>query len=106
MSLHERDHDLALASEAHLQRARLQLFEFVLTRAGCRDHRVDRTGQLSRLGGVAGKPGRSARKGQVGAVSAPHPNSIELLVAIAAPTTVVTAELDVPCFHEMSEPTG
>ena len=34
---------------------------------------------------------------------APHPNSIELLVAIAAPTTVVTAELDVPCFHEMSD---
>lgn len=34
---------------------------------------------------------------------APHPNSIELLATIAAPTTVVIAELDVPCFHEMSE---
>jgi pimeloyl-ACP methyl ester carboxylesterase len=33
---------------------------------------------------------------------APRPNSIELLATIAAPTTVVTAELDVPCFHEMS----
>jgi 3-oxoadipate enol-lactonase len=33
----------------------------------------------------------------------PHPNSIELLATIAAPTTVVTAELDVPCFHEMSD---
>ena len=34
---------------------------------------------------------------------APHPNSIELLATIAAPTTVVIAELDVPCFHEMSD---
>jgi 3-oxoadipate enol-lactonase len=34
---------------------------------------------------------------------APHPQSIELLATIAAPTTVVTAELDVPCFHEMSD---
>jgi pimeloyl-ACP methyl ester carboxylesterase len=33
----------------------------------------------------------------------PHPNSIEFLPTIAAPTTVVTAELDVPCFHEMSD---
>jgi len=33
----------------------------------------------------------------------PHPHSIELLATIAAPTTVVTAELDVPCFHEMSD---
>ena len=33
----------------------------------------------------------------------PHPNSIELLATIAAPTTVVIAELDVPCFHEMSD---
>jgi 3-oxoadipate enol-lactonase len=32
-----------------------------------------------------------------------HPNSIELLATIAAPTTVVIAELDVPCFHEMSD---
>ena len=32
----------------------------------------------------------------------PRPNSIELLATIATPTTVVTAELDVPCFHEMS----
>ena len=32
-----------------------------------------------------------------------HPHSIELLATIAAPTTVVTAELDVPCFHEMSD---
>jgi pimeloyl-ACP methyl ester carboxylesterase len=32
----------------------------------------------------------------------PHPHSIELLATIAAPTTVVSAELDVPCFHEMS----
>lgn len=32
-----------------------------------------------------------------------HPNSIELLATITAPTTVVIAELDVPCFHEMSE---
>ncbi len=34
---------------------------------------------------------------------APHPNSIELLATIAAPTTVVIGELDVPCFHEMSD---
>ena len=34
---------------------------------------------------------------------APHPKSIELLATIAAPTTVVTGELDVPCFHEMSD---
>jgi pimeloyl-ACP methyl ester carboxylesterase len=34
---------------------------------------------------------------------APHPNSIELLATIAAPTTVVVAELDVPCFHVMSD---
>ena len=34
---------------------------------------------------------------------APHPNSIELLATIAAPTTVVIAALDVPCFHEMSD---
>jgi pimeloyl-ACP methyl ester carboxylesterase len=34
---------------------------------------------------------------------APHPNSIDLLATIAAPTTVVTTELDVPCFHEMSD---
>lgn len=34
---------------------------------------------------------------------APHPNSIELLTTIAVPTTVVIAELDVPCFHEMSD---
>jgi 3-oxoadipate enol-lactonase len=33
---------------------------------------------------------------------APHPNSIELLETIDAPTTVVIAALDVPCFHEMS----
>jgi pimeloyl-ACP methyl ester carboxylesterase len=33
---------------------------------------------------------------------ATRPNSIELLETIAVPTTVVTAELDVPCFHEMS----
>lgn len=33
----------------------------------------------------------------------PHPRSIELLATIAAPTTVVSAELDVPCFHQMSE---
>jgi 3-oxoadipate enol-lactonase len=33
----------------------------------------------------------------------PHPHSIELLATIAAPTTVVTAELDVDCFHEMSD---
>jgi 3-oxoadipate enol-lactonase len=30
---------------------------------------------------------------------APHPHSIDLLATIAAPTTVVTGELDVPCFH-------
>jgi 3-oxoadipate enol-lactonase len=34
---------------------------------------------------------------------AAHPNSIELVATIAAPTTVVIAELDVPCFHEMSD---
>jgi 3-oxoadipate enol-lactonase len=33
----------------------------------------------------------------------PHPNSIELLATIAVPTTVVVAELDVPCFLEMSD---
>jgi pimeloyl-ACP methyl ester carboxylesterase len=33
----------------------------------------------------------------------PHPDSIALLATITAPTTVVTAELDVPCFHEMSD---
>lgn len=33
---------------------------------------------------------------------APHPNTIEFLATIAAPTTVVIGELDVPCFHEMS----
>jgi pimeloyl-ACP methyl ester carboxylesterase len=33
----------------------------------------------------------------------PHPDSIELLGTIAAPTTVVVAELDVPCFHDMSD---
>jgi len=33
----------------------------------------------------------------------PHPKSIELLGAIAAPTTVVVGELDVPCFLEMSK---
>jgi 3-oxoadipate enol-lactonase len=33
----------------------------------------------------------------------PQPRSIELLATIAAPTTVVIAELDVPCFHEMSD---
>ena len=36
----------------------------------------------------------------------PHPHSIELLATIASPTTVVTAELDVPCFHEMSDVLG
>jgi 3-oxoadipate enol-lactonase len=35
--------------------------------------------------------------------NAPHPHSIELLATIAAPTTVVIAELDVPCFHEISD---
>jgi pimeloyl-ACP methyl ester carboxylesterase len=34
---------------------------------------------------------------------APHPDSIELLGTITAPTTVVVAELDVPCFREMSD---
>ena len=34
---------------------------------------------------------------------APHPNSLELLPTITAPTTVVAAELDVPCFHEMAD---
>jgi 3-oxoadipate enol-lactonase len=34
---------------------------------------------------------------------APHPESIELLGSIAVPTTVVVAELDVPCFREMSD---
>jgi 3-oxoadipate enol-lactonase len=33
----------------------------------------------------------------------PHPRSIELLATIDVPTTVVTAELDVPCFREMSD---
>lgn len=33
---------------------------------------------------------------------APHPDSIELLGTISAPTTVVVAELDVPCFRDMS----
>jgi pimeloyl-ACP methyl ester carboxylesterase len=33
----------------------------------------------------------------------PHPNSIEVLSTIAAPTTVLTGELDVPCFREMSD---
>jgi pimeloyl-ACP methyl ester carboxylesterase len=33
---------------------------------------------------------------------APHPHSLELLATIAAPTIVVSAELDVPCFHEMA----
>ena len=32
-----------------------------------------------------------------------HPATIELLATIAAPTTIVTAELDVPCFREMSD---
>ena len=32
-----------------------------------------------------------------------HPQSTDLLATIAAPTTVVTAELDVPCFREMSD---
>ena len=32
----------------------------------------------------------------------PHPDSIELLGTISAPTTVVIAELDVPCFRDMS----
>jgi 3-oxoadipate enol-lactonase len=33
----------------------------------------------------------------------PHPNSIELLPTIDVPTAVVVGELDVPCFHEMSD---
>ena len=33
----------------------------------------------------------------------PLPKSIEFLATIAAPTTVVVGELDVPCFHEMSD---
>jgi pimeloyl-ACP methyl ester carboxylesterase len=33
---------------------------------------------------------------------APHPNSLELLATIPVATTVVSAELDVPCFREMS----
>jgi pimeloyl-ACP methyl ester carboxylesterase len=33
---------------------------------------------------------------------APHPDSIELLSTISVPTTVVVAELDVPCFRDMS----
>jgi 3-oxoadipate enol-lactonase len=32
----------------------------------------------------------------------PHPDSIELLATISAPTTVVTGELDVPCFCTMA----
>jgi pimeloyl-ACP methyl ester carboxylesterase len=31
-----------------------------------------------------------------------HPNTIELLATIRTPATVVTGELDVPCFHEMA----
>jgi len=34
---------------------------------------------------------------------APHPDSIELLATITVPTTVACGELDVPCFHEMSD---
>jgi len=34
---------------------------------------------------------------------APRPNTIELLPTITAPTTVVDAELDVPCFHDMGD---
>jgi len=34
---------------------------------------------------------------------AAHPDTIELLGTIGAPTTVVVAELDVPCFREMSD---
>jgi pimeloyl-ACP methyl ester carboxylesterase len=34
---------------------------------------------------------------------APHPDSIELLATITAPTTVVCGELDVPGFQEMSD---
>jgi len=37
---------------------------------------------------------------------APHPDSIGLLDTIAAPTTVVVAELDIPCFREMSDVLG
>lgn len=33
----------------------------------------------------------------------PHPRTRELLPTIAAPTTVVVGELDVPCFREMAE---
>jgi len=33
----------------------------------------------------------------------PHPPTRELLPTIAAPTTVVVGELDVPCFREMAE---
>jgi 3-oxoadipate enol-lactonase len=33
----------------------------------------------------------------------PHPQSLGLLSAISAPTTVVAPELDVPCFREMSD---
>jgi len=33
---------------------------------------------------------------------APRPPSIDLLATIAAPTTVVIGELDVPCFHVMA----
>jgi pimeloyl-ACP methyl ester carboxylesterase len=33
----------------------------------------------------------------------PHPESIEFLSTIAAPTTVVVGALDVPCFREMSD---
>jgi len=36
----------------------------------------------------------------------PRPDSIELLATITAPTTVVSAELDVPCFHEIGDRTG
>ncbi len=34
---------------------------------------------------------------------APRPDSIELLPTIAAPTTVIFGELDVPCFHQMAD---
>jgi len=34
---------------------------------------------------------------------APRPNALELLPTIAAPTTVVVGELEVPCFREMAE---
>ena len=33
----------------------------------------------------------------------PHPESIELIHTIAAPTTVVVGELDVPCFLQMAK---